>query len=108
MKLENVSFFDICLHVILFFFTIASKVIVIVITYVPFAIICLIEHFGTYFPQLFLNNIKNQLNKIHIGVDKHRDIYLSRVHVKNSTKRPNEKATTVTYSTYRHVFHILM
>ena len=59
----------------------------------------------TYFPQSFLNNIKNQLNKIHIAVDNHRDIYLCRNQVKN---RRNEKTTTATYITYYHALHICM
>ena len=59
----------------------------------------------TYFPQSFLNNIKNQLNKIHIAVDNHRDIYLCRNQVKN---RRNEKTTAATYITYYHALHICM
>ena len=56
-------------------------------------------HHIFHFTQSFLNNIKKQLKKTHIGFDNHRDIYLCRGHVKNATKRSNQKATTPKCST---------
>ena len=104
---KKFNFFHICLNFILFFFPLALNVIV--IKYVPFPIIYLIEHFATFFTfQSFPNNIKDQFKeKTYIWFGNHRNNYLCINHVKNATKN-NQKTTTVTWSTYHHVFHIHM